>query len=108
MCIDYRILNQFTKRNTYPLPCIEDCLNRLGNAKHLTMLDLMMGYWQTRVAEQDVPKMAFNTWYGKYEFLVMPFGLMNAPATFQGLMNQILRPFIDKFVTVKPLKSLPL
>jgi hypothetical protein len=100
MCIDYRMLNKATIRNTYPLPRIEDCINRLGNAKHLTTLDLTSGYWQMRVAPQDIPKTAFNTRYGKYEFLVMPFGLTNAPSTFQMLMNQILRPYIDKFVLV--------
>ena len=100
MCIDYRLLNRITKKNAYPLPHIEDCLNRLGQAKHLITLDLTSGYWQMRIAEDDVQKTAFNTRYGKYEFLVMPFGLANAPASFQGLMNQILRPYIDKFVLV--------
>ena len=100
MCIDYRVLNKVTRKNAYPLPRIEDCLNRLGNAKHCTTIDLTSGYWQTRVAEKDIPKTAFNTRHGKYEFLVMPFGLTNAPATFQTLMNKILRPYLDKFVLV--------
>ena len=100
MCIDYRILNKLSKKNAYPLPRLEDCLNRLGKAKNLTTLDLTSGYWQMRVADQDIPKTAFNTRYGKYEFLVMPFGLTNASASFQTLMNQILRPYIDKFVLV--------
>ena len=100
MCIDYRMLNKATIRNTYPLPRIEDCLNRLGKAKHLTTLDLLSGYWQVRIATKDISKTAFNTRYGKYEFLVMPFGLTNAPATFQTMMNRILRKFIDKFVIV--------
>ena len=100
MCIDYRALNHKTIRNAYPLPRIQDCLDRLGKAKHCTTLDLTSGYWQVLVAEKDIQKTAFNTRYGKYEFLVMPFGLTNAPATFQTLMNQVLRPYIDKFVLV--------
>src|SRR5438045_7902481 len=100
MCIDYRALNKATVRNAYPLPRIEDCLTQLGKAKHLTTLDLTSGYWQVCIVDKDILKTAFNTRYGKYEFLVMPFGLTNAPATFQTLMNQILRPFIDKFMLV--------
>ena len=100
MCIDYRMLNSKTIKNAYPLPRIQDCIDRLGKARHLSSIDLLSGYWQLRVAEDDIPKTAFNTRYGKYEFLVMPFGLTNAPATFQTLMNSILRPYIDKFVLV--------
>ena len=100
MCIDYRALNARTIRNTYPLPRIQECIDKLGNATRLSSLDLVSDYWQTRVAEKDVQKTTFNTRYSKYEFLVMPFGLTNALATFQTLMNQILRPYIDKFVLV--------
>ena len=100
MCIDYRALNARTRKNTYPLPRINECIDKLGKACRLSSLDLLSGYWHVRVANKDVQKTAFNTRYGKYEFLVMPFGLTNAPATFQTLMNQILRPYIDKFVLV--------
>jgi hypothetical protein len=100
MCIDYRMLNSKTLKNADPLPRIQECIDKLGKAKHLSSIDLLSGYWQLRVAEKDIPKTAFNTRYGKYEFLVMPFGLTNAPATFQTLMNSILRSYIDKFVLV--------
>jgi len=100
MCIDYRALNAKTIKNAYPLPRIQECIDKLGWASHLSSIDLTSGYWQTRVADRDICKTAFNTRYGKYEFLVMPFGLTNAPATFQMLMNQVLRPYIDKFVLV--------
>src|SRR5277367_314991 len=100
MCIDYRMLNSKTVKNAYPLPRIQDCIDKLGRACHLSSIDLTSGYWQIRNAEQDIPKTAVNTRYGKYEFLVMPFGLTNAPATFQTLMNTVLRPYIDKFVLV--------
>ena len=100
MCVDYRGLNLKTRKNTYPLPLIQECIDQMGNATHMSTLDLTSGYWQIRVAMKDVPKTAFNTRYGKYEFLVMPFGLTNAPATFQTLINNVLRPFLDKFVVV--------
>jgi hypothetical protein len=100
MCVDYRALNAKTLKNTYLLPGIQECTDKLGNAARLSSIDLVTGYWQVRVAEKDVPKTAFNTRYGKYEFLVMPFGLTNAPVTFQTLMNSILHPYIDKFVLV--------
>jgi hypothetical protein len=100
MCVDYRGLNLKTRKNTYPLPLIQDCIDQMGKAMHMSTLDLTSGYWQMWVAAKDIHKTAFNTRYGKYEFLVMPFGLTNAPATFQTLINNILRPFLDKFVVV--------
>jgi hypothetical protein len=100
MCIDYRALNQVTLKNGYPLPRIQELLDQIGNARVLSKIDLASGFWQVRLTEQAVPKTAFNTIWGKYEWLAMPFGLCNAPATFQTLMNEALRPFLGKFVIV--------
>lgn len=100
MVVDYRALNAVTERNTYPLPRIQDCIDRIGIAKYLSKLDLTSGYWQVGIAPEDIPKTAFNTLMGKFEFVVMPFGLTNAPATFQTMMNSILQPFLNKFVIV--------
>jgi hypothetical protein len=83
MCVDYRHVNARTKKNAYPLPLILGCIDELGRAKYLSRIDLISGYWQIRIKEADIPKTAFNTRNGKYEFLVMPFGITNAPATFQ-------------------------
>ena len=100
MCVDYRGLNALTERNTYPLPRIQDCLDRIGSAKRISKLDLTSGFYQVRVDPESIPKTAFNTRQGKFEYLVMPFGLTNAPATFQTLMNSIMQPYLDKFVVV--------
>ncbi|OQD73316.1 hypothetical protein PENANT_c212G08917, partial [Penicillium antarcticum] len=100
MCIDYRALNQRTVKNGYPLPRIQDQLDIVGRAKILTKIDLASGYWQIRMAADSVQKTAFNTIWGKYEWLAMPFGLCNAPATFQGIMNETLRPLLGKNVVV--------
>src|SRR6266496_2267716 len=100
MCIDYQALNEWTRQNTYPLPRIQECIDELGREIYISKIDLTSGYWQIHIRDSDIPKTAFNTRNGKYEFLVMPFGLTNTPTTFQTLMNQILRPFIDKFVLV--------
>lgn len=100
MVVDYRALNALTERNTYPLPRIQDCIDRIGKAKYLSKLDLTSGYWQVAIAPEDTAKTAFNTLMGKFEFIVMPFGLTNAPATFQTMMNSILRPFLNKYVIV--------
>jgi len=99
-CVDYRKLNKITKRDTYPLPRIDEILDSLGKAKYFTSLDLASGYWQVEMNESDREKTAFVTKQGIFEFNVMSFGLTNAPATFQRLMDRILYDIKDKYVLV--------
>ncbi|GBG62416.1 hypothetical protein CBR_g30370 [Chara braunii] len=100
MCIDYRGLNAITVKNAEPLPRIDDLLDRVQGCKYYSKIDLKFGYHQIAIRPEDQHKTAFQTRYGLYEFVVMPFGLCNAPGTFQHAMNRIFHDYLDKFVIV--------
>jgi hypothetical protein len=100
LCVDYRPLNVVTIKNKYPLPCIDILFDQLVGAQVFSKIDLRSGYHQIKIRAEDIPKTAFTTRYDLFEYLVMSFGLMNAPAHFMYLMNSVFMPELDKFVVV--------
>ncbi|KAK1653337.1 hypothetical protein QYE76_071142 [Lolium multiflorum] len=100
MCGDYRNLNNVTIKNKYPLPRIQDLFDQVQGAGVFSKIDLRSGYHQIKIKKEDVPKTAFVSRYGHHEYLVVPFGLTNAPAIFMNLMNKIFMKYLDKFVIV--------
>jgi hypothetical protein len=100
LCVNYRPLNAVTIKNKYPLPRIDILFDQLNGAKVFSKIDLCSGYHQIKIKPSDIPKTAFSTRYGLYEYLVMSFGLTNAPADFIYLMNSVFMPELDKFIVV--------
>jgi hypothetical protein len=100
MCVDYRSLNEVIIKNKYPLPRIEDLFDQMKGASIFSKIDLISGYHQLKIQESDIPKTAFCTRYGLYEYTVMSFGLTNVPAYFMYLMNKVFMEYLDKFIVV--------
>jgi hypothetical protein len=100
MCVDYRSLNEVTIKNKYPLPRIEDLFDLMKGASIFSKIDLRSGYHQLKIQQSDIPKTAFRTQYGLYEYTVMSFGLANALAYFMYFMNKVFMKYLDRFVVV--------
>jgi hypothetical protein len=100
MCVDYRSLDDVTVKNKYLLPCIEDLFDQMRGARVFSKIDLRSGYHQMKVRSSDIPKTAFSTRYGLYEFTIMSFGLTNTPAYFMNMMNKVFMEYLDRFVVV--------
>jgi hypothetical protein len=100
LCIDFRKLNKVTIKNKYHLPRIDYLFDELKGARIFSKIDLRSIYHQVRIREEDINKTTFKTRYGHYEFMVVPFGLSNAPTVFMCLMNGVFREYLDKFVIV--------
>ena len=97
---NYRALNAVTGKDHFPIPMVDDMIDELHGSQYFTTLDLRAGCHQIRVHLEDIHKKAFQTHSGHYEYLVMPFGLCNASSTFQAVMNDIVRPYLHKFILV--------
>jgi len=100
LCVDYRALNKVTIKNRYPLPRIDDLMDRLARSKYFTKIDLYSGYHQICIKEDDIPKTAFRTRYRYFEYVILPFELTNALATFIMLINNVFHEYLDKFVVI--------